>query len=210
MLGLMGYFFASSNKGVAVLMEASHVYMEDVAEEYDVALDLDERISIDLEKQMISVSASSIRFNDTIVNGTVTFPITELTYIQGNFYKINEEGNLEKVNVTGIIKESLFLTKFSVGLGIMMVLIIASVIGLIVFKKMELYKKYKRVSVLITSTLVTVVFMMLSAITTQIFLIFGTFTICWLLYYIEWMIHRKRNGLTLSEQTPERVVVVNG
>jgi len=184
--------------------------MVDVHKDYDVVLDLDNHISMDAVLETVSVDSDTIEFNDTVVNGTVTFPMAELIYIQGHYYKINVDGNLEQVDVTSIVKESLFLTKFSAGLTIFMVLGIGAIIGLIVFKKMELYKRYKRISVLITSVLITIIFLMLSAITTQIFLIFGTFTLCWLAYYIEWILYRKRNGMTLSEYIPERVVITNG
>lgn len=210
MLGLLVYFFISSNKGVEVLLEAPHVVMVDVNKEYDVTLDLDQHIFVNPVSQTITVNSSTIKFNDITISGSVMFPITELVYIQNNYYKVTETNELKKVDITNIVKESLFLTKFSAGLTIILALAIASIIGLIVFKKMELYKKYKRISVLITSLMITIIFLMLSAITTQIFLIFGTFTICWTIYYIEWMLYRKANGLTLSEYTPEKVVIVNG
>lgn len=209
MLGLMGYFFVSSNVGVQILLEAPHVVLEGVSKEYDFIVDPENYISIDNNSLTVTVTYPNFEYNDTTVNGSITFEISELMYFQAHYYKVTE-GQLEQVNITGIVKESLFVSKFTAGLAIFMVLGISAIISLIVFKKMELYKKYKRASVLITSLTITIIFLMLSAITTQIFLIFGTFSLCWFIYYIEWIIYRKRNGMSLSEYTPERVVITNG
>ena len=217
MLGLMIYFFASANSGVEVLINAPHIYIEELEgleEDYDFIIDQEDRIQIFLygEDQIkkISFVGNSIRYNEVNVSGRLTLENPSILFIQGRFYEIDEENLLQKLDTTAMLKESLFETSFSIGMTIFLLIGAVGVISLIIFKKMELYKRYMRASVLISSFTITIIFLLLASITTQIFMIFGVFTVSWLLYYIEWMIFRKAHGMSLSEYVPEKVVVVNG
>ena len=98
---------------------------------------------------------------------------------------------------------------FLIGFSVIITLGTGVFVTMMVLKKMETLKKHRRLSVLVSSTLFTLIFLILSTITDKIFMVFFVFTISWGVYYLNWLAYRKRNGLPLTDQISQRVVITN-
>jgi hypothetical protein len=210
LFSLMIYFFITMNSGVTILLESPKVTFIGMDEEYNYIEDPEDIWSVDFETNKITFDYDQMVFNKMeIRNGELTINIPELFYMGNDFYSFDEENELVKINSAKLIEESMFQKNFIIGSYIVIMGISVSLIGMIVLKKMDILKRHRRLSVLVFSINLTLIFFLLSAITTEFFLVFMTFTFAWAVYYLEWIIYRKANGLPLHDEISQRVVMVD-
>lgn len=211
MIGLLLFFYITGNKGVELLINSPHLIFPQTEEiEYNYFVDPEDYWSIDEVNGTISFHADLFIYNSLeIEGGKVTIEIPEVFSMGEDYFKINENYELEEFDTAGLVKENTFERSFVIGLNIVYIALTIGIIAFMVTKKMELLMRYRRASVLLTSTVVTLIFLMLSMITEQIYLTFAVFTVSWFFYYIEWIIYRKINGLSLSDERVRKVSVVN-
>lgn len=211
MVALLIFFYITGNKGVEILIESPHLIFpqtEDI--DYNYFADPEDFWSIDEVNNTISFHADTFIYNSLeIEGGKVTIEIPEVFSMGEDYFKINENYELEEFDTVKLIKENTFERSFVIGLNIVYIGLTIGIIAFMVTKKMELLVRYRRASVLLTSSVVTLIFLMLSMITKQIYLTFAVFTVSWFFYYIEWIIYRKINGLSLSDERVRKVSIVN-
>ncbi|HHY96881.1 MAG TPA: hypothetical protein GYA04_02480, partial [Acholeplasma sp.] len=104
------------------------------------------------------------------------------------------QDNLVKKGLAGVIN----LIVGGIGVGIILT---------ILFKKMEWAKLHRRLSVVIYLWTSTLIVLALYLIIENMFLIFLTASISWTLYYIEWVIMRKKNKLPITDQFVSKISI---
>jgi hypothetical protein len=204
------YIYVSSNENLDPLFDAPVIIFPDADRRYNYITDPLDYWSVDIVEKKLYIHADKIIFNSIeISDGTVVIDIPEFFIMGRNFYSIDEEGNLKPFDAKAVMKNALFENSFYTGLSSIITLTTLACMGVMVVKKMDLLKRHRRLTVLITAWATTMVFLILSMITNQIFLIMIAFSFSWTLYYIEWLIYRKTNGLPLHDQISQRVVITN-
>ena len=209
LIALSIFFFFSGNIAVLELEEAPKISFPNLLRNYNYIEDPLDVWSVDFEKNEIAFHADLMVINGVrIEEGIVRIEIPEVFVMGSRYYEFNEEQGLVVVDTFKMIREAMFQRNFVMGLYIMITALAVAGITYMVLKKMDLLRRHRRLSVLITSLIMTLIFLILSTVTDQLYLIFLTFSASWFIYYIEWMIYRKVNGLPLHDQITQRVEIV--
>ncbi|NCU41380.1 MAG: hypothetical protein EOM19_01485 [Candidatus Moranbacteria bacterium] len=210
MIILLVFFYITSNQGIKEVLEAPNVVFPNVDKRYDYIVDTNDYWSIDAEEKTISFHAESLIYEDIkISSGTVTINYPEFFSMGNKYYSIDENDNLVLFDAAKLVKERMFEKNFLIGLSIFITIVTALCITMMVIKKMQLMNRHRRLSVVVSSWVFTIFFLILYVISEQVYLIFLVFSMSFTAYYIEWLIHRKKNGLPLHDQISQRVVITN-
>lgn len=189
------YLFASSNNAVKILLDAPHVSFEGLSDEYNFIIDFNNVVTINEEEEIMIFNYHNMFYEDIEVEGILKIPFTKVISLQGEYYNLNENNQLVKSDLTNMLQDSLFEKGFSIGMSTILGGIALFFIVMMTFKKMDFHKSHKRLSVLLTSYLVSGIFLFLSIITNQMTLVFITFSLEWTVYYFVWRSFRKADGL---------------
>jgi hypothetical protein len=207
---LLVFFFFTSNRGIQEIIDAPKISFPNVDKRYNFITDTEDLWSIDPINKTISFHADKMIIKEIVIeNGTVTIPYPDFFSMGNKFYSINEEDQLVLFDTTKLVKERMFESNFLIGLSIVISLATMAGISLMVFKKMQWLNRHRRLSVVLTSWVFTLFFLIISMISNQVYLIFFVFSSSFTTYYIEWIIYRKKNGLPLHDQISQRVVITN-
>ena len=204
------YFYASSNKNLKFVFEAKRIVFVDLDPEYDVEQDSHNLISINQEESLITFNYHKIMYNELLIeNGEITMPLDNEYLIHGKFYEVNKDFKLQKINASNKLKESLTENTIIIGLSVIIIIFAGVIAAYMIAKQMDVMKRYRRYSIVISLLVLTIIMLMLSMITTQLFLGFAAAFIGWSMYTISWTVKRKLNGLPIYEDQRVRVVVEN-
>lgn len=132
----------------------------------------------------------------------------DLYRFNNRLFKVDEEEFKE----TSIKKEVLdSLKKDSINLGFGFIMVIAGMIiaAYIILKKMDVMKKYRRYTVLLSLFLITIMTFIISMITQYLFLGIASIFVGWLVNTISWIAYRKSNNLPLYEEIVVKTVTSN-
>lgn len=210
MSALLIFFYFSSNDGLESLLESPNVVFPGADKRYDYIVDPNDYWSIDATNKTISFHAELMVYEDLeIINGTVKIDYPEFFSMGNKYYAIDENDNLIIFDANKLVKEKMFEMNFLIGMSAFIGIFSIIIIVFMVMKKMKILSRHRRLSVLISSAVFTMFFLILSMITSQIYLMFLVFTLSWGAYYVEWLIYRKKNGLPLHDQISQRVVITN-
>lgn len=209
LLSLLVYFYATSNKNIAFLIEAPRIQFKELEKGYDFVID--EQNIIEIEEGFITFDYDVIHFNKNIIEGgKLTIPLEKEIILNNIYYKYDEENKtLKKIIFSEEIKEATKENKLLIGLSVIIIGATFSVGIMLIIKKMDVLKEYRRLAVVISMFSLFVIFLILSIITKYIFLVFGVLFLSTSIHYIEWIIYRKANGLPIKEEIKQKVVVVN-
>lgn len=207
---LLLFFYITSNEGIKKILEVPSVVFPNVDKRYDYIADPNDYWDIDpVEKKIYFHAELMIYENIEIIDGTVVIDYPEFFTIGNKYYTINENNELILFDAKKLVQEKMFENNFLIGLSVFISLGTGFAIALLVIKKMKLLARHRRLSVLISATTFTLFFLILQMISEQVYLIFLVFTMCWLAYYIEWLVYRHKNGLPLNDQISQKVVISN-
>lgn len=207
---LLVFFYFTSNQGVKEILEAPNVVFPNVDKRYDYLVDTNDYWSIDPVEKTISFHAEVLIYeNVEVLNGTIKIEYPEFFSMGNKYYSIDENDNLVIFDAAKLVKERMFEMNFLIGLSAFITIGTAMIISLIVVKKMQLLNRHRRLSVAITLWTFTILFLIISMISNQVYLIFLVFSLSWTAYYIEWLIERKKKGLPLTDQIAQKVVITN-
>lgn len=210
MSALLIFFYFSSNDGLESLLESPNVVFPSADKRYDYIVDPNDYWSIDATNKTISFHAELMVYEDLeIINGTVKIDYPEFFSMGNKYYAIDENDNVIIFDANKLVKEKMFEMNFLIGMSAFIGIFSIIIIAFMVMKKMKILSRHRRLSVLISSAVFTMFFLILSMITSQIYLMFLVFTLSWGAYYIEWLIYRKKNELPLHDQISQRVVITN-
>lgn len=209
LLSLLTYFYATSNKNIAFIIEAPRIQFKELEKGYDFVID--EQNIIETEEGFITFDYDVIYFNQNIIEGgKLTIPLEKEIILNNIYYKYDEENKtLKKIIFSEEIKEATKENKLLIGLSVIIIAATFSVGIMVIIKKMDVLKEHRRLAVVISMFSLFVIFLILSIITKYIFLVFGVLFLSTSLHYIEWIIYRKANGLPIKEEIKQKVVVVN-
>lgn len=209
LLSLLVYFYATSNKNIAFLIEAPRIQFKELEKGYDFVID--EQNIIEIEESFITFDYDVIHFNKNIIEGgKLTIPLEKEIILNNIYYKYDEENKtLKKIIFSEEIKEATKENRLLIGLSVIIIGATFSVGIILIIKKMDVLKEYRRLAVVISMFSLFVIFLILSIITKYIFLVFGVLFLSTSIHYIEWIIYRKANGLPIKEEIKQKVVVVN-
>jgi hypothetical protein len=207
---LLVFFYLTSNEGMKEILEAPNIVFPNADKRYDYITDANDYWSIDPVEKTISFHADVLIYEDVeVLNGTIKIAYPEFFSMGNKFYAIDENDNLVLFDAVKLVKERMFETNFLIGLSIFISLGAVAFIVLMVIKKMQVLSRHRRLSVVISSWIFTIFFLILYMISKQVYLIFLVFSLSFTAYYFEWIIYRKKNGLPLTDQISQRVVVTN-
>lgn len=209
LLSLLVYFYATSNKNIAFIIEAPRIQFKELEKGYDFVID--EQNIIETEEGFITFDYDVIHFNKNIIEGgKLTIPLEKEIILNNIYYKYDEENKtLNKIIFSEEIKEATKENKLLIGLSVIIIGATFSVGIIVIIKKMDVLKEHRRLAVVISMFSLFVIFLILSIITKYIFLVFGVLFLSTSIHYIEWIIYRKANGLPIKEEIKQKVVVVN-
>lgn len=209
LLSLLIYFYATSNKNIAFIIEAPRIQFKELEKGYDFVID--EQNIIEIEEGFITFDYDVIHFNKNIIEGgKLTIPLEKEIILNNIYYKYDEENKtLNKIIFSEEIKEATKENKLLIGLSVIIIGATFSVGIMVIIKKMDVLKEHRRLAVVISMFSLFVIFLILSIITKYIFLVFGVLFLSTSIHYIEWIIYRKANGLPIKEEIKQKVVVVN-
>lgn len=209
LLSLLIYFYATSNKNIAFIIEAPRIQFKELEKGYDFVID--EQNIIEIEEGFITFDYDVIHFNKNIIEGgKLTIPLEKEIILNNIYYKYDEENKtLNKIIFSEEIKEATKENKLLIGLSVIIIGATFSVGIIVIIKKMDVLKEHRRLAVVISMFSLFVIFLILSIITKYIFLVFGVLFLSTSIHYIEWIIYRKANGLPIKEEIKQKVVVVN-
>lgn len=209
LLSLLIYFYATSNKNIAFIIEAPRIQFKELEKGYDFVID--EQNIIETEEGFITFDYDVIHFNKNIIEGgKLTIPLEKEIILNNIYYKYDEENKtLKKIIFSEEIKEATKENKLLIGLSVIIIGATFSVGIIVIIKKMDVLKEHRRLAVVISMFSLFVIFLILSIITKYIFLVFGVLFLSTSIHYIEWIIYRKANGLPIKEEIKQKVVVVN-
>lgn len=209
LLSLLIYFYATSNKNIAFIIEAPRIQFKELEKGYDFVID--EQNIIEIEEGFITFDYDVIYFNKNIIEGgKLTIPLEKEIILNNIYYKYDEENKtLNKIIFSEEIKEATKENKLLIGLSVIIIGATFSVGIMVIIKKMDVLKEHRRLAVVISMFSLFVIFLILSIITKYIFLVFGVLFLSTSIHYIEWIIYRKANGLPIKEEIKQKVVVVN-
>jgi len=207
---LLIFFYFTSNQGIKELIEAPSVVFPNVDKRYDYIIDTNDYWSIDPVEKTISFHADVLIYEEIeVLNGTIKIDYPEFFSMGNKFYAIDDNDNLVLFDAAKLVKEKMFEMNFLIGLSVFIALAAIMSIILIIVKKMQLLNKHRRLTVAISMWTFTMFFLIISMISSQVYLIFFVSSLSWTAYYIEWLIYRKNNGLPLTDQIAQRVVISN-
>ena len=209
LLSLLVYFYVTSNKNIAFLIEAPRIQFKELEKGYDFVID--EQNIIEIEEGFITFDYDVIHFNKNIIEGgKLTIPLEKEIILNNIYYKYDEDNKtLKKIIFSEEIKKATKENKLLIGLSVIIIGATFSVGIMLIIKKMDVLKEHRRLAVVISMFSLFVIFLILSIITKYIFLVFGVLFLSTSLHYIEWIIYRKVNGLPIKEEIKQKVVVVN-
>lgn len=211
--GLLTSFYIKSNKNLSFLLEAPRIQILNI-EKYDFVTDENNYLEMDIGEEFtdVYITANEIKYNDVIIkDGTITLTIGKEISLNGEFYKINyEDKTFRKIVWSEELKELTFEMGFAGIMGLAFVGIGITWFFLIYYKNMDVLRKHRRIKTLISIVIVTIIMLIISFITNQIYQIFVVGSGVYILHYLHWIVHRKRNGLPLSEEIVQKVEITNG
>lgn len=209
-LAALIYFYVSSNKNLKLFFEAEKIVFVDLDKEYDIENDPNNIISIDKENLLITFNYSKIQYNNILIeNGKLTSELNTEYLIHGKYYEVDKNFNLKKINYSKKLKDALTDNAIIIGMSVIVIATSVVIAAYMIAKKMDVMKKYRRYTVLTSLIVLTLITLILSMITTQMFVGFGAVTIAWTIHTISWTVKRKLNNLPLFEDQRVRVVIEN-
>lgn len=210
-LAALIFLYATGNKGVQEILEAPKIEIVGEDKDYDYIIDNNNYINYVKETDEIIFEADKILYNKITIEGKVTINNPYFFKLGKNYYTffVNEEDEVvfEKFNEYKLIKDNLVKKSVSLGLNFIVGLGVAAFAFYVISKKMSFVKKHRRLTTLISLTMITILTLVLNLIIRNFFLIFLAITISFGLYYIEWIIMRKKKGLPLSDQIIEKTKI---
>lgn len=209
LIALLTYFYVSSNKNIAFIVEAPRIEFKDLKKGYNFATD--EQDIIQIEEDKITFTYNEIKINDFVIrNGDLTIPLDGELILNGVYYKYDiENNNLKRIVFSEELKAAAKENRIVIGISVIVIAAALSVGILLIIKKMDILKEYRRLSVVVSMFSLFIIFLVLSVITKYIFLVFGVLSLSTGLHYIEWIIYRKKNGLPIKEEIKQKVVIVD-
>lgn len=211
-LSALIFLYVTGNKGVQEILEAPKIEIVGEDKDYDYIIDDKNYINYVKETDEITFEADKILYNKTTIEGKVTINNPHFFKLGKNYYTffVNEEDEVvfEKFNEYKLIKDNLVKKSISLGLNFIVGLGVAAFAFYIISKKMNFVKKHRRLTTLIFLSMITILTLVLNLIIRNFFLIFLSITIAFGLYYIEWIIMRKKKGLPLSDQIIEQTKII--
>lgn len=209
-LAALIYFYVSSNKNLKLFFEAEKIVFVDLDKEYDIENDPNNIISIDKENLLITFNYSKIQYNNILIeNGKLTSELNTEYLIHGKYYEVDKNFNLKKINYSKKLRDALTDNAIIIGMSVIVIATSVVIAAYMIAKKMDVMKKYRRYTVLASLIVLTLITLILSMITTQMFVGFGAVTIAWTIHTISWTVKRKLNNLPLFEDQRVRVVIEN-
>lgn len=209
-LSALIYFYVTSNKNLKFLFETDRITFVELEKEYNVSEDPNNIITINKEEYIITFDYPLIEYNNvTIENGKLTLELSEEFIIHGKYYEVTKDFKLQQIQYSKRLKEALRENSFVIGFSAVIIVVAVVIASYMIAKKMDVMKKYRRYSVAISLIILTMITLILSMITTQLFVGFGAVTIAWLTHTISWTVKRKLNGLPIYEDQRMRVVIEN-
>lgn len=132
----------------------------------------------------------------------------DLYRFNNRLFKVDGE-EFKETSVTKEVRDS--LKKDSINLGFGFVIVIAGMIiaAYIILKKMDVMKKYRRYTILLSLFLITIITFIISMITQYLFLGVASIFVGWLVNTISWIVYRKSNNLPLYEEIVVKTVTAN-
>ena len=124
-------------------------------------------------------------------NGNYGFVMDEddILQVENSYYN----GSLEDIKKLELQKQ----TGYKLPMAFFISLVGVGIVALIISGKMQLYKKYPRISTLIALLTGTVILYVMSTIVTNIFNVFLVATVSWAVYCIEYLV--KNNAISSSQ-----------
>lgn len=201
---LIFVLYLTGNKGVKEILEAPKILITEADKEYDYILDENNYLSYDEDNDLLIIEADEITYNEVIIKGKLILENPTFFKLGKYYYHyyLDEETKtikFDKFNEFKLVKDNLIKKGISLGLNVIVMLIAAPIAFYMIMKKMDLMKRHRRLTALIALSITTMVFLFLSLIVKNFLFIFGTITVSFGLYYIEWIIMRKKAGLPLSD-----------
>lgn len=206
------YLYATGNKGVQELIEAPKIEIAEAGKLYNYLEDENNYITYNEEFDLITFEASEIIYDGLIINGKLTIENPPFFALDKKYYSIqqDEEGiiALREFNEFKIIQDN--LVKKGVALGLNFMIGIPAVLFAIymIMKRMDLIRKHRRLTALVSLTLTTMILLFLNLIIKNFFVMFASITISFGIYYIEWIIMRKKKGLPLTDEVVQKTQIV--
>lgn len=213
-LGLLISFYIKSNKNLAFILDSPKIEIKDAIKNYDFIEDPNNYLymEIDEETTLLKITADEIIYKDIVFNqGVMSINILNEININGIFYKINyEEKTFTKIVWSEELKELTFNNGIAGILGLSIVIMGLAWVFLVYYKNMDILGNHRRLKTLISLIFISMIMLIISFVTTSLWQIFFVLTITFAIHYILWMIHRKKNGLPISEEIVKKVEVING
>lgn len=210
---LLMYFYITSNENIKFIVEAPRISFKELSKEYNFINDPNNIIEITVGEKVsyITFDYPNIIYNKSeIENGKLTIPLEKEIVLNNVYYKYDFQKNeFKRIVFSEEIKEAVTINKIFIALSMMIIIGAFSVGVLLIIKKMDVMKNYRRLAASVSMFVLFLIFLILSVITKYIFLVFGVLFLSTSLHYIEWIIHRKKNGLPIKEEIAQKVVISN-
>lgn len=203
------YFYVDSNKQLQFFLHSEKINLAGVSKDYNFEEDPENYITINLEDKLITVIHDDFTYNDLSISGILIANLEEEYLIQGKHYEISEEGTFILIKYSNKLKESLTESKVLIGLSVIITITTLVIATYMILRKMDVLKRYRRFSVMISLYMATLIMLVFSMITTQMFIAFGAVSLSWTIYTFSWVRYRKQNNLPLYEDQRVRVVIDN-
>lgn len=133
-------------------------------------------------------------------NGNYGFEVDEddIVLIDGDYYNYK----LEDIKKLELQKQ----TSYKLPIAFIISLLGVGIVALILSKKMQLYKKYPRVSALLTLGVVTLILFIINTIVSNVLNVFIIATISWGLYCIEYAVKTNAISHDVAEKTENDLI----